>query len=438
MYLQFPNSEYINISKMSLLEKLDISEKIPEVLKNDIKYYHVFRNEETYSETEQSLLFVTSDDKVYAMGDNICGKLGLGHNNRVESPEEVIELSGKRIEQFFVGKYCVLGLSSDGNLYSWGLNSKGVMGRTIRDYNFFKPGIIDLFSDINLDIKQVCFGDTYVLVLMNNGKVFMWGQNFYKGFKNNTKQSDNYVKNYSPKELETITILNIKVTHIACDKSRFFVLSDDKKVYSWGENDTPFLGHDITYSHINYPNIITKLSTLKIIDIKCSSLGVYFLSSKGHIYVCGHSPEYRGPKYPILIETDQKFTQLERINEKTMVCINDKQIVYKLKRKRVIRTEFTSFEEYSVRKRGITYKTFKTDFAPLMASPDKSLSSSMEVISFSGDEFKFLCKICFESEVQSVVIPCGHTICNTCSQTMTTEMCHFCRSPITTVMKLHF
>ena len=150
------------------------------------------------------------------------------------------------------------------------------------------------------------------------------------------------------------------------------------------------------------------------------------------------SPEYgfREPIHPTLIETDQKFTRVERIDNKTVVAINDKQIVFELKRKLVIETEFTSFEEYSVRKRGITYKTFRTDISLPISSPDKSLSQSMEAISLSDDQL--LCKLCLQSEVKSVLIPCGHTICNTCSQTLTTEICPFCVSPITTALKLHF
>ena len=439
---------------MSLLEEFDISEKIPKELKNNIKYYHVFNSELP----KQSLLFVTNDDKVYALGDNSHSKLGLSHYKDVESPEEVIELSGKRIKEFFVGKYYVLGHSSDGNLYSWGNNVYGLMGRAISNHQYFKPGPIELFSDIDFDIKQVCCGDNYVLVLLENGIVFMWGRVFNENNISGSSE-DKYHTNNKPEELKSVNRSIWQVTNIGCDKSRFFVLCKDKihfwldtensdkqffvlsnhnKAYSWGKNDVAFLGHDNTGPRINEPTIISKLSTSKIIDIKCIDIAAYFLSADGKVYVCGHFPEYgfREPIHPTLIETDQKFTQLERIDNKTVVAINDKQIVYELKRKRVIETEFTSFEEYSVRKRGITYKTFRTDISLPMSSPDKSLSQSMEAISLSDD--KLLCKLCLQSEIQSVVIPCGHTICNTCSQTLTTEICPFCVSPITTALKLHF
>ena len=421
---------------MSLVEELDISENIPKNFKNNIKYYNAF-SFDLSGQIKQSLLFVTNDDKVYALGDNIYGKLGLGHNKKVESPEEVIELSGKRIKEFFVGKYYVLGHSSDGSLYSWGCNVYyGLMGRAGSDYT---PGRIELFTDIDFDIKQVCCGDTYVLVLLDNGVVFMWGMVFNeREYNSGGSYTNKYYKNNKPEELKAVNKSDLQITNIVCDESRFFIVSKDSNAYSWGDNGVPFLGHDTTIATINEPTIISMISSVKIIDIKCTSIGVYFLSSEGDIYVCGHFPEYghREPIYPTLIETDQKFTQLERIDDKTIVCVNDKQIVYELKRKRIIETEFKSFEEYSVRKLGITYKTFKADLPLPMSSPDKSLSQSMEAISLSDD--KLLCKLCLQSEVQSVLVPCGHTLCNTCSKTLTTEICHFCISPITNIMELCF
>ena len=167
---------------MSLLEEFNIAEKIPKGLKNNIKLYHVFKdecNEEVY----ENVLFVTNDDKVYGLGYNGSGRLGLIQTEqqkippeRVERPEEVVELSGKGIEQFFVSTKFALGLSSDGNLYSWGCNQNCVLGRTSSPpKTWYKPGPIELFGEIDIKIKQVCCCDEYVLVLLDNEIVLVWG-----------------------------------------------------------------------------------------------------------------------------------------------------------------------------------------------------------------------------------------------------------------------
>ncbi len=83
----------------------------------NIKYYHLFVNETTDG-SKESLLFVTNEDKVYGLGDNYCFKLGSSYGNSIdESPQEVKELSGKGVKEFFIGKEYVLALTSDGQLY---------------------------------------------------------------------------------------------------------------------------------------------------------------------------------------------------------------------------------------------------------------------------------------------------------------------------------
>ena len=185
---------------MSLLEEFNIAEKIQKELKNDIKYYHVIATEETSGQIKRSLFFVTNDDKVYAMGDNSNGILGLGNTSTVESPEEVIELSGKRIKGFFFGKNFGLGLSSDGNLYSWGRDKFTNFNSTY----FSKPTPIKLFGEIDIKIKQVCCCDTYVLVLLDNGIVLVWGH-IYEGTING---QDKHRSIRTPEELTSVNTDN--------------------------------------------------------------------------------------------------------------------------------------------------------------------------------------------------------------------------------------
>ncbi|GAB5358472.1 hypothetical protein AAMO2058_000460700 [Amorphochlora amoebiformis] len=47
---------------------------------------------------------------------------------------------------------------------------------------------------------------------------------------------------------------------------------------------------------------------------------------------------------------------------------------------------------------------------------------------------KELCKICFDREMNCALIPCGHTVCLTCSKIL--DVCPNCREPFTRVQKL--
>ncbi|CAG2168443.1 unnamed protein product [Oppiella nova] len=83
-----------------------------------------------------NLLFVTFDDRVYGLGSNRWGQLGLGHNKPVETPQQVPELYHKNILQFINGKDFVLAVTTDNQIYSFGRNHKRQLVRC-GDYQTF-------------------------------------------------------------------------------------------------------------------------------------------------------------------------------------------------------------------------------------------------------------------------------------------------------------
>ena len=112
--------------------------KISNDLMNKIKLYHVLFE---FNKNDFAILFVTNEDKVYGMGYNQQGELGLGHNYEVRGVHEVIALRDKMIVQIFSNcgtlekSYYALG--DDHTLYSWGHNNHGRLGRaTDDDYDF--------------------------------------------------------------------------------------------------------------------------------------------------------------------------------------------------------------------------------------------------------------------------------------------------------------
>ena len=98
-----------------------------------------------------SLLFATKDDKVYGFGNNRFGRLGFGHEtdvNAPQEPQELVSMSGKRVKEFFVGMDFVLALTDDINLYSWGWNKYGQLGRGVASTGCYEPAMIDLSASI--------------------------------------------------------------------------------------------------------------------------------------------------------------------------------------------------------------------------------------------------------------------------------------------------
>src|ERR1700744_3106348 len=109
---------------MSLLvNKFDICHKIPENCKIKINIFHVFDAWES-----SNILFVTTDDMVYGLGCNSEGRLGLGHNTPIESPQEIPELCHQNIHQFIIGDNFVCAMNTEHQIYSWGRNDHGQLG----------------------------------------------------------------------------------------------------------------------------------------------------------------------------------------------------------------------------------------------------------------------------------------------------------------------
>ena len=124
-----------------ILDDFEIYENIDQSFKYNIQYFYVF---DTFG---INAIFVTNDDKVFALGSNDCGVLGLGHNNAVNEPIIIPELCHKNINQFFNGRDFVLAFNSSNNqLYGWGMNDVGQLGRGYisHDEEYLKPQIIEL------------------------------------------------------------------------------------------------------------------------------------------------------------------------------------------------------------------------------------------------------------------------------------------------------
>ena len=74
------------------LEHFEICSKIKPQLKKIVKAFHVFDDEKGLN-----VLFITSDDNVYGLGQNSLGCCGLGHNSVVNEPQVIPELCQKNI-----------------------------------------------------------------------------------------------------------------------------------------------------------------------------------------------------------------------------------------------------------------------------------------------------------------------------------------------------
>ena len=349
-------NNFMHITKImsNLVNQLEILRN--SVLINEIKYYNVFVN--VYS--IKCAIFVTNKDKVYGIDiqsdlmtssyESVNNDKMENENQRKSEPIEIKELSDKNIKEFYCGFNFILAMNENKNkLYSWGNNEHGQLGRITENNYDNNPTEIIFQTNSRTKIKQVCVCDCTVMVVLDNGKVIVWGYNEF-GWK-----TENYIfsviitEDFDQKCIRKPTELNClsEIIFIQLNLSGCFAIDMNYNVFSWGENEHGELGHKKLFPFIPIPKISESLSKLKIFMMKKVYNVTYLLSSKGKLYICGKDCESNesidNELNLIQIKSKEYFTRLEKIHL-NIVALSYTQIVYEINGNVLTKTEYNSFE----------------------------------------------------------------------------------------------
>lgn len=124
---------------------------------------------------------ITHPGEVYATGDNKYGQLGIGCQDyqklfvKINFPESEL-----RIVKIACGRKRTLFLTTTGNVYACGKNTRGQLGQhhSIFTLNQLIPAKIKLSSDLILDhVIDICCGDHYSMAITRDGHLYTWGSN---------------------------------------------------------------------------------------------------------------------------------------------------------------------------------------------------------------------------------------------------------------------
>ena len=344
-----------------VLNRFEVFSKIDEEIKRKIKIFHVFDDIKG-----QNVFFITSDDKVFGFGYNTYGCCGLGHNSVVNEPQIIPELCHKNIQQFLIGWNFILGLGIDKNVYGWGCNDFGQLGRgyieSLLQDIYFKPEIIQ-FSNKSERVIQLSCGNRHCLALTEQGKLFGWGCNEYGQIGCGEGKGATIT---SPLHLDIFPQFSVKTIHCFCDNS--FVVTTDGLVYSWGSNKRYSLGHKVKKRECVFePKKI--LNIPKVISVcpndHLNRYLIYFLTNENQLYFYGFKDVARNKcdsfqKLLKLLNSELKFNSLFRFktsfySRKCLAVCDEK--VFELGWNKITETKYNSLFDYCSEKLQISYKT---------------------------------------------------------------------------------
>ena len=130
----------------------------------------------TFTQASTGLNFslaLGSDNNLYSWGNGLKSQLG---NSQMISmyPSNVIMPSGVNFTRFVAGRYFAIAAGSDGNLYSWGYNDYGQLGRDISSTSDYLPTKLEAPAGITLIQPQA--GDNHSSAIGSDGNTYSWGK----------------------------------------------------------------------------------------------------------------------------------------------------------------------------------------------------------------------------------------------------------------------
>jgi len=224
---------------------------------------------------------ITKDLELYTWGDGAYGKLGHGGVANEYTPKHVEELALMKVADVSCGVYHTITSMQNGKVYSFGGGSEGKLGLDVLlEDDVFAPGKIIALDDAC--IVEICAGPYHSLAINDDGHGFAWGNN-----------RDGRLGVRSMKEV-------IMLPEPIPD-NLFLASTRSNTIKKQEEN-----------AYKEYDQLMRKIpkqglsNDEEIILASCGEDFSAFLSSSGHLYVCGNAQDGRIGKKPTSGEEENK------------------------------------------------------------------------------------------------------------------------------------
>ncbi|MCX8648484.1 InlB B-repeat-containing protein, partial [Bifidobacterium sp. B4107] len=183
-----------------------------------------------------------SDGNLYTWGDNSNGTLGDGTTTDRSRPVLVGKPAGTpdgfTWKQVSLGAWHSAAIGSDGNLYTWGRNSNGQLGRDTNITPANRPGLVGKPQGApdGFTWKQASLGWFHSAAIGSDGNLYTWGRNDSGQLGDGTTTDRN-----KPAKLDGITWKQISLNN------NFSAgIGSDGNLYAWGGNSSGQLGDGTT------------------------------------------------------------------------------------------------------------------------------------------------------------------------------------------------
>ena len=179
----------------------------------------------------------------------------------------------------------MVAVGSDGNLYTWGDNSAGRLGRDTSSIPADKPGKADTPADVTF--SSVSAGCCHTVALDTQGNAYTWGGNTHGELGRSTTSTP------ADKPGKADTPAGIIFTHASAGRSHSVAVSDDGSIYTWGNADNGQLGRDTSSTPADKPGKANIPADLAFTQASAGDEHSIALGSDGNLYTWGDNSHGR-------------------------------------------------------------------------------------------------------------------------------------------------
>ncbi|XP_053175956.1 uncharacterized protein LOC128359488 [Scomber japonicus] len=216
------------------------------------------------------------------------------------------------VSQVACGSQHSVALTKDGRVYTWGQDSRGQLGLGKIKLNTNAPQHLQSLSSIPL--VQIAAGGDQSFALSVSGGVFSWGRNDcgQLGLGDTTDR-------HTPTPVHSLDMK--KTIHISCGKDHTAILTKDGVVFTFGSSQYGQLGHN-SFSEELRPRIVAELWGAKVIQIACGRHHTLVMTDSKRVYSfgCGEQDqlghgEESHPSVPLPVQLPQDATHVPQIRD---------------------------------------------------------------------------------------------------------------------------
>ncbi|KAL3909719.1 MAG: hypothetical protein SGILL_007976 [Bacillariaceae sp.] len=183
---------------------------------------------------------VTDDGRVFVVGENKQGQLGVGHKNPVPALTQLDNLP-EAMSKIALGPNTGALISKEnGDLYTFGFGGSLVQGMGVLGHGngetYLTPTLVESLVEDGCSVTDVVLGESHTTVLTTEGEVLSTGAGSYGRLGNGETSEDSLY-------FDAVEILQAgTVTQIAGGKSFTLALTKEGVVHGWGRNHKGQLG----------------------------------------------------------------------------------------------------------------------------------------------------------------------------------------------------